>query len=321
MNGGPVTTESPAVVRPVMRVETSKASEAQKPPAQVESRQKNGDRTFKEEAKNKVGETISGKISRGEALASMIGHIVTAGTFRDIEAVHKTLEVMLKDKKVPKDTQDFLVERMRILDSVIKTVEKAECGLDVSMTNNARLALGEDIDIHVLKRQLKISGSEMPRNEVDKIKEEIVSKEKIRRELKNENGTEIKDQVEEFAVMLAGGDRAKLQEDPIGYIGKFFTEELPKEMATPLGQKLLAERMGLTQEQLKSVVVTFTTMQEYQDMFAEVHEITSDYEVRHSPAGKLKEAKKKGLMLLNISTAISAVLAWQSLKGLKEEQR
>lgn len=320
MNGGPVVaTEAPAAIQSMAKAEAPKAADA---PKSKEVKSSNaGDAQSKKEAHKIIGETITGQISRGEAMAQLVGHIATAGTARDIEPVRETALVMLADKKIPKETHDFLLKQLPVLDSVIQAVEKSECGLDTSMTSNARLAFGEDVDIHVLKRQLKISGGEMSKEEVANLKEEIVKKEKIRSELKNEDGTEIKDQVEEFATMLADGDKTKLQEDPIGYIGKFFTEELPKLMTSNLGQESLAKRMGLTKGQLQSVVETFTEMQEYQKIFDTVHEITSEYETEHSPAGKAKKMKKAGLMLLNIGSILSAALAWQSLKGLKEEQR
>ena len=183
MNGGPaVATEVPLVALPIVKGEASKAAESHKAPSKAEAKKNNADRQFTEDAREQVNETISGKKSRGEAMAAMVGHMVTAGILRDIEPIHKTSDAMLKDKKVPKETQDYLVKQVPILDSVVQAVETAECGLDLSMARNSRLALGEDVDIHVLRRQLKISGGEMSEAEVAKLKKDIAKAEKDRSE-------------------------------------------------------------------------------------------------------------------------------------------
>jgi hypothetical protein len=320
MNGGPaVVTEAPPAAQSMAKAEVPKVADASRPREVGPSNA--GDAQSRKEAHKIIGETITGQISRGEAIAQLVGHIATASACRDIEPVRKTALVMLSDKRISKETHDFLLNQLPVLDSVIQAVEKSECGLDTSMTLNARLAFGEDVDLHILRRQLRMSSGEMSEKEVADLKKDIAGKEKIRSELKNEDGTEIKDQVEEFAIMLADGEKAKLQEDPIGYIGKFFTEELPKLMTSELGKKSLAKRMGLTPEQLSSVAETFNMMQEYQKIFDQVHEITSDYEAEHLPKGKISKMKKTGLMLLNLGSILSAILAYQAFKRSKEEQR
>jgi len=310
-----------AVATEVIAAQSMAETEADAPKPGEVKLSNAGDAQSRIEVHKIIGETITGQVSRGEAMAQLVGHIVTARTCRDIGPVRETALVMLANKKIPKETHDFLLKQLPVLDSVIQAVEKSESGLDTSMTPNARIAFGEDVDIQVLKRQLKISAGEMSKKEVTDLKKEIASKEKIRSDLKNEDGSEIKDQVEEFAVMLADGDKAKLQEDPIGYIGKFFTEELPKVMTSELGQNSLAKRMGLTQGQLQSVVGAFAEMQEYQMIFDKVHKITSDYEMENSPIGRINKMKKTELMLLKLGPIFMAFLVWQAAKTSKEVQQ
>lgn len=268
--------------------------------------------------KKETHETIGGNISKGEALATMIGHMTTAGVIRDMDAVRETVNLMLKDNKIPQETKIKLVGQLKIFDSLIVDIENTETSLDSSMSLEARLALEQDIDINVLKRNLKVSEKKMSLEKRDKLQKEITAKENIRKELKNKDGSEIKDQVEEFAILLASGDKTKVQEDPIGYIGKFFTEELPKAMQSEKTQKDLADKMGLTPEQMKTVNERFTEIQVYQEEFDILNKTTSDYREEQTPKGQLKKLGKKGLMLSGIFSVLGAFLAYKALNNKEE---
>lgn len=265
-----------------------------------------------------VEEAITDQNKRPEALAAIAGWTIFGKINLHLSEMQHRIIGLTQNNRLTKEKSEGLMEKVSVLSKKVhESILPVFGNLDkiVRQENPDKIdPFLRDLNYHYLHSEIKAlesAGANAENGELIQLKEDLQKATKSREGLNPED-----DEVIKFAKLVRGEKELpkKFKDSPLEAVDDFFNHNLKQIKSNEHARNQLAQRLGISSDELVNLVTIFEIGQEQENAFNEVDKLITTSDSEYVPTSK-KWLKKGGIF----SGLLAGLLLMQTYMAAKKE--